>query len=64
MKDLESVYSHVKILTIALFIGIILKSIISYLYIGIVSFDAMNVLLLNIFTIIKIYTNKTVIYHA
>lgn len=64
MKDLESVYSHVKILTIALFIGIILKSIISYLYIGIVSFDAMNVFLLNIFTIIKIYTNKTVIYHA
>lgn len=64
MKDIESVYSHVKIICIALFIGILFKPIFSYLYNGILIFDSMNVVLLNIFTIIKIYTYRTIIYHS
>ena len=63
MKDIEGIYSHVKIIVIALFIGIFFKSMFNYICSGIVTFDTMNVILLNLFTILKIYTKQLTIYH-
>ena len=64
MKDIENIHSRVRFICIGLFIGVFVKSIITYTVSGIMTFDAMNVVLLNIFTIIKIYTDKIVIYHS
>lgn len=63
MKDIESISARVKYITVSLFIGLIVKSIFRYVYSGLITFDAMNVILLNIFTILKIYADRTVIYH-
>lgn len=63
MKDIEGIYSHIKIIVIALFVGIFFKSMFNYICSGIVTFDTMNVILLNLFTILKIYTKQLTIYH-
>lgn len=63
MKDVESINKYATIITTPLLIGLFVKAILNYLFIGILSFDAMNVLLLNLFTIVKIYTYHVTIYH-
>lgn len=64
MKDLKGIYNRVKIIIIALFIGIIVHPILNYVLSGTIVFQSMNVILLNLFTILKIYTNNTTIYHT
>lgn len=63
MKDVESINKFSSIITTPLLIGIFVKTILNYMFVGMLSFDAMNIILLNIFTIIKIYTYHVVIYH-
>ena len=63
MKDVESIHRFVKPMITALFIGLFTKPILYYVLIGTLEFDAMNMILLNIFTIIRIYTEKIAIYH-
>ena len=64
MKDVENIYTHVKIIVVALFIGIFVKFIVGYFILGLLNFDSMNIILLNIFTILKIYSDRIVIYHT
>jgi len=63
MKDVPLIYSRARVIVIFLFIGLILKSIFYSIFDGILYFDAMNIVLLNIFNMIKIYTDDLEIYH-
>lgn len=55
MNEINDIYSHTKLLIPACFIGIIIKVIFQYTYMGIIDIDLANVVLINVYSIINVY---------
>lgn len=60
-KDIDSIYSHSKLLIPICFIGVIVKVIIQYIYMGVIDIDMANIVLINIFSIINVFTKDLTI---
>lgn len=56
MNDIDGINSHVNLLVVACFIGIITKLIYEYIYMGIIQIDFANIVLINIFSILSVFT--------
>lgn len=59
--NISNIYNHVKLLIPACVIGLIIKAIIQYMYMGVIDIDLTNIVLINIFTIIAAYTENLTI---
>lgn len=60
-NDIESIYSHTKLLVPICFIGVIVKVITQYLYMGVIDVDMANIVLINLFAIINVFTKDLTI---
>ena len=56
MNDIESINSHTNVLITACFIGIIVKLVYQYIYMGMIDIDFANIVLINIFSILSVFT--------
>lgn len=54
MRDMQSIYSHTRLLVPACFIGIIVKVVFQYIYMGMVDIDLANIVLINVFSVINV----------
>lgn len=57
-NDTKGIYNHAKLLVPACFIGIIAKLVYNYIYMGIIDIDLANVVLINVFATISVYTKN------
>ncbi len=55
-NDIKGIYNHAKLLVPACFIGIIAKVIYNYVYMGMIDIDLANIVLINLFATISVYT--------
>lgn len=56
INEIEDIYTHTKLLVPICFIGVIVKLIFQYIYMGTIDIDLANIVLINIFSIINVYT--------
>ena len=57
-NDTKGIYNHAKLIVPACFIGLIVKVVYNYIYMGMIDIDLANVVLINIFAIISTYTKE------
>lgn len=55
-NEIEDIYNHSKLLVPACIIGLIVKVIYQNIYMGMIDIDLANVVLVNVFSIINVYT--------
>lgn len=55
-NDTKGIHNHAKLIVPACFIGLIVKVVYNYMYMGIIDIDLANVVLINIFSAISAYT--------
>ena len=56
INEIDDIYRHTKLLIPMCFLGIIIKLIIQYIYMGVIDIDLANIVLINIYSIINVYT--------
>ena len=57
-NDTKGIYNHAKLVVPACFIGLIVKVVYNYIYMGTIDIDLANVVLINLFATISAYTKE------